>query len=47
MGSVKPSWPEKGASCTKSAYAVYFIKSGDCLHGEHLWVDGSSRDCWN
>lgn len=32
--------------CIRSAYAVYFIKSGNSLRGEHLWLDGSSRDCW-
>lgn len=32
--------------CIRSAYAVYFIKSGDSLRGGRLRVDGSARDCW-
>lgn len=44
-GSIKPR-PEKGASVLGLLNVVYFIKSGDSLHGEGPRVHSNSRDCW-
>lgn len=45
-GLCKACWPKKGASLLSLLYVVYFIKSGDSLHSDSLWVHGSSQDRW-